>query len=548
MPDVSFEEKMKISREIRESLINADKMMKEEKFQDAAKYYKIAADLSNKLGHTEIANSYMDKAKKLTSVGGDIGPLSPKQSPPVSADNAPFPPKAPETPSASMDPMEDYIRRADKAIQEGNFGDAAKIYEEAARIVPQEAEKLLAEAIALRNKEKDLVVTRKEMLRKTDLLAEYEETLVKIKEALKNDQNQELVKLYGRAAVLAERLGKRDEAGEYRKEAIESKRRVIQEMKNAPKEGRVGLVKQYTEVLKQIKHYLDEKMWQEAANGYLEAANISYELEEYDRAKQFKEKAAKLQEQANILEHATRLKERERELWDEIKSLDRDKNIDNIMQNFDALKKIYDELENEEGLNTLNKERKQFEKIKARKEILEKANLAMAEEDFTKALESFQAALKISMDLGENTKAEGFMKIIEELSGKVDKVTRERQMIEQRSELIASAKNAIKEEPPNIAIAINNYKEAARISFELGEKELANSYLQTAKKIEEDKGLIIERENFLKDAAAALKEKNFVLASKYYEQAAKFSEKLNDGTADKYRKKAQALRDLAEDL
>ena len=62
MPDESFEDKMKISKDIRENLIKADKLIKEEKLGEAANYYKAAAELSNRLGHTEIARDYSNKA------------------------------------------------------------------------------------------------------------------------------------------------------------------------------------------------------------------------------------------------------------------------------------------------------------------------------------------------------------------------------------------------------------------------------------------------------------------------------------------------------
>ena len=44
-------------------------------------------------------------------------------------------------------------------------------------------------------------------------------------------------------------------------------------------------------------------------------------------------------------------------------------------------------------------------------------------------------------------------------------------MIEQRAEFLSSAKTAIAETPPNVTKAIEDYKEAARISFELGEDD-----------------------------------------------------------------------------
>ncbi len=527
MPEESFEEKMKISKEIRENLIKADKSMKDEKIEDAAIYYKAAADLSNRLGHTEIARDYLSKASKLIEATGGTAKVS----------------------ELTIDPMADIMKRADKAIEAGKFGDAAKIYEEAARQVPKDAERLLQEAIALRNKEKDMFTARKEIQRKVGGLQEYEQTLVKIKEAIEKNQNQELVTLYGRAAVLAERIGKRKEAGEYRKEAIEAKRKVIKERRATPTEGRRGVVKEYTAVLNQIKQYLDEKMWQEAADAYLQAAQLAYELEEFDNAKRLKEKAAKIQEQANILEHATRLKQKERDLLQEIEQLDKEKDTDKILENYKSLTELFKELNEPDGLVKIDANLKHIQKIKERQESLKNANLAMEKEDYSKALDLFQKALQISLDLNEPTKAEGFKNIIEELRGKVDKVSRSREMVEKRADLITSAKAAIKQEPPNIAVAIRNYKEAATLSFELDEKELANSYLSTAKKIEEDKGLIVERENFIKDAEVSVKEKNFSLASNYYEQAARFSEKLGDaGGAEKYRKKARALKALAEEL
>ena len=95
-----------------------------------------------------------------------------------------------------QDALDNYIKMADKAILAGNFSEAAKIYEEAARVIPKEAERMLSEAIELRKKGRDIVITQKEIHRKAGGKQDYEDTLQKIKEALEKKQYQELVKLY----------------------------------------------------------------------------------------------------------------------------------------------------------------------------------------------------------------------------------------------------------------------------------------------------------------------------------------------------------------
>ncbi|MHA1650546.1 MAG: hypothetical protein ACTSYB_10175 [Candidatus Helarchaeota archaeon] len=527
MPDESFEDRMKVSREIRESLVKANQALKEDKIKEAAQFYKVASELSGKLGHTEIAQDYLNKAKELMAqIGESSASIESKET-----------------------SLQEIIRIADKAISEGNFMEAAKIYEDAARAHPEDAKRLLSEAIALRRKERDLLVTKKDIIRKADTKQSYEETLAKIKNALENKQYKELVKLYGRAAIFAEKLGKRKEATEFRKAAIEAKRQVSKELKAEPKEGRINLVQEYTNTLKQIKKFLDEKKWQEAADGYKKAAKLAIDLEEFERAKVYQEKAAKLQEQANVIELERQLHQKRKELLEKAQLLDIEKNTEELIQIYEEVLKISKELGIMDQLEEINKTLNDLEKRKHRKKVLIEANEAMKNQDFINALELFQKALRISIDLNETTKVEGFRNIIEELKNKVDKVTRDRRVIEQRAELIAEAKLAIKENPPNIQKAIENYKEAARISIELGEDELANSYLQTAKKMEEDQGLIIERENFVRDAEEAIKEKNYLLAINYYIQAAKFSEKLGEqDLAKRYQKKAKALKELAEEL
>ncbi|HUY00184.1 MAG TPA: hypothetical protein VMV49_11555 [Candidatus Deferrimicrobium sp.] len=525
MSEESYDEKIKISREIRELLIKANQAIKENKLE-AAKYYASAAELSKRIGHTEIAQDYMKKAKELQGESGIVI----------------------ETPSVEDD-LNKFVQLADKAIMAGNFSEAARIYEEASRIIPNEAKRLISEAMALRKKEADLVVNRKELQRKTENLDAYEETLTQIKAALEKDQYEELVSLYGRAAVLAEKMGKRPEAAEYRKAAIEINKKRIEQMRAQPKDGRRKLVERYTEVLKQLKVFLDEKKWKDAANAYSEAAELAFEMEEIERGKLFRQKAAELQAQANEIEIKEHLKQKRLHLRNEIDTLDPEKDTARVILNYQEILEIYKELDDSEGFDEINKKFRRIKKVQRRKEFLIEANEAMEKKDNAKAVENFQNALRLSIDLDEPNKAEAFRKIIEELQGKVDKVARNRMMIEQRAKIIANAKAAVKEDPPNIEKSIEDYREAARISYELGESEIAQSYLQTSKKMEEDKNLIIERENFVKEAEAAVKEKNFLMASNYYNQAAKFSEKLGESVeANKYQKKANALKDLAEDL
>jgi len=526
MPEESLEEKMRVTKKIRESLVKADEAVKKNNLEEAVVQYKTAAELAEGLGHHTIAQDYLKKASDLKPVGSvntepEVIPLAPEK---------------------------EFVELAEKAVSAGNFGEAARLYEEGARKLPASSEKLLQEAVILRNKEKEMYITKKEMQRKTDSMQDYEQTLMQIKDALQKNQNQELVPLYGRAAVLAEKMGKRTEAGEYRKAAIEVKRKVISEMKGT-KEGRVQMVQRYTEILQQIKQSLDEKKWNEAAEMYMDAAKLADDMEEYDRAKLYKEKAAELKSQAQGLEKEINLKEKRLNLLKEIKSLDLEKDNEQILANYTEVLRTYEELKDKEALEEVQKSYKKAEKVGERKKSLIEANTAMEQGNHIKALEQFQRALRISIELNEQTKAEGFRKIIDELKNKVDKVARNRLMIDQRAELLAKAKSALKEPKPNIAQIVEDYKEAARISFELGENDIAQSYVETAKRVESNKDLFIERENFIKEAEAALKEKKFMMAANYYQQASKFSEKLGEHElAEKYGKKAKALKDLAEEL
>jgi len=533
MPEESLVDKMKITKKIRESLIKADEAVKQSRLEEAAGFYEEAAELAQSVGHIQIAQDYLKKASEL------------KQSENVKVEVE----SEVEPDVLSHDSENEYVELADKEIAAGKYGAAAKIYEEAARKLPGKSGELIAEAVNLRKKEKDFYVAKKETQRKADSMQDYETVLEQIKTALENNQYQELAQLYGRAAVLAERLGRRNEAGEYRKAAIEAKRKIIAGMKTAPKEGRIQLVKQYTEILNQIKQSIDEKNWSAAAKQYMEAANLASDMEEFDRAKLYKEKAEELKGKALSTEKEIDLRESRSNLLKEIESLDLEKDNEQIIANYEEVLKTYEELNDNEGLEEVQKNYKKTQKIGERKKSLIDASEAMEQGNNLDALEHFQKALKISMELNEKTKAEGFRKIIDELKGKVDKVTRNRMMIEQRAEILARTKTALKEPSPNISRVVEDYNEAARISFELGENDIAESYLETANRIESNKDLIIERESFIKDAEDALKEKKFMMASNYYFQASKFSEKLGEHElAEKYEKKAKALQDLGEEL
>ena len=275
---------------------------------------------------------------------------------------------------------------------------------------------------------------------------------------------------------------------------------------------------------------------------YIKAGNLALQMGEPDRAELYRKKAEELREEVAKQEEKEKLLKRKEELLNNIDKLDEKRSPDELILYYtELIDTLYDLGETNEVQTYKNKIEK-LKLIKERQDLENQAKEALDEKNFERGLKFYKEAAKISLKLGDNIT---YSDEIKDIETKVEKVSMHRSLIDNRSIAIANAKKFMDEN--NYDAAIKEFKEAARISDELGEIEIAQSYRETAERLNKDRDIIKEKNKFIKEAEEAIKEKNYKLASDYFEQAAKFCEKLSElKEAEKFRKKAKVISELAK--
>ncbi|MBD3229414.1 MAG: hypothetical protein GF329_14615 [Candidatus Lokiarchaeota archaeon] len=521
-------DKIEKTKEVRSLVIKALGAYKRGNLDESAMYYEKAAKISEKLGHDDLARAYRKKSKGMKDKDKKIEK------------------KLDEKEKQSID----MLKEADELIEKGKFGKAAEIFEEAASIAPQDrAIEYKREANELFKKEKEMQILKENVKRKTESKDQYLGTLDMVKSSVKEGKIDNAIHYIEKAIAIAKELGKDEEVEQLRSQAKELKKRQIKEKEEEKeykkKRGyseRGEIVEVYTETLSKLKNALSAKDYQKAFDLYIEAANLALQMGEPDRAELFRTKAEELKEEVVKQQEITKLNKRRKELKDKIDKLDEKKNTDELILYYTELIGALAELGETENIKKYDKKIEKLKLISERSKLEKEAKEAADEKNFERALSLFRKAAKISVELNDET---NYSDKIQELKEKSEKVTSQRNLIDKRSVAVANAKRLLEEN--KYEEAVEQYNIAAKNSDELGDKEIAQSYRETARRLDKDREIITEKEKFIRDAEKAIKEKNYQLASDYFNQAAKFCEKISEiEEAEKFKKKAEIILELSK--
>jgi hypothetical protein len=521
-------DKIEKTKKVRSLIIKALGAFKRGNIEESALFYEEAADISESLGHDDLAKQYKEKAKSMRTKGEVIEK------------------KLDEKEKESID----MLQEADKFIKTGEFGKAAKIFEEAADLAPSDrAVEYKREANELFKKEKEMDIIRQSLKMKEDSKAKYLELLEQIKTSVKNKDVGAAIKYIEKAIVLAKELDKDDEVEQLRNQAHELKKKQIDDIEKEKESGekksyseRGEIVEDYTQILTDLKEALSDNNYKLAFELYIKAGDLALKMGEPGRADLFRKKAEELKDEVIKQEQIEKLNSRVKELQDKIDKLDEKRNTDELILYYTELIGALAELGKTNDIETYDKKIETLKQFKKRSELETDAKKAADEKNYEKALLLFRQAAKISVDLGDNI---SYSDQIDKIKDKAEKVSTQRSLIDRRSIAIANAKKYLDEN--DYDKAVKEYQEAASISNELGDVEIAQSYRETAERLDKDREIIQEKNKFLKEAEQAIKEKNYELASDYFQQVAKFCEKISElDEAEKYRKKAKIILELSE--
>ena len=519
--------KIELTKEVRTLVIKALGAYKRGEINEAALYYEEAAKLSEKLGHNNLAEQYRARVQSLKNKDRTIEQKISEK----------------EEKSINM------LSKAEEHIKKGEFGKAAKIFEEAAEIAPiDRAAEYRREANELYKKEREMEAIRNTIKLKEESKKKYAELLEKIKTNIDNGNIDAAVTYIEKAIAIAKELGKEDAVEKLRQEALNLKRQQIKKKEEVTKEkkgddDRGSIVEEYTNTLSKLKDALTSNDFKNAFKLYLKAGELALQMGEPDRAELYRKQAEELKEKVKQQEEKEKLLKRKQELEDKIKKLNEKVQYDELIIYYtELIATLIDLNEPEDEVNKYKNKIEQLKLVKKRSELEEQAKKAVDEKNFEGALQLFKEAAKISLKIGDNYT---YSTEIEKIKAKVEEVSTHRELIDERSIAIANAKRYLEE--GKYDEAINEYKKAAQISEQLGEVEIAQSYRETAKRLDKDREIIEEKNKFIKDAEQVIKEKNYQLASDYFNQVAKFCEKLSEmKEAEKYRKKAQIILELSK--
>ncbi|MHA1269212.1 MAG: hypothetical protein ACTSPY_05435 [Candidatus Helarchaeota archaeon] len=518
--------KIELTKEVRTLIIKALGAYKRGEISESVMYYEKAAEISEKLGHEGLAKQYREKALSMKNKDMIIEK------------------KIDEKEKLSIEMLD----KAEEYIGKGEFGKAAKIFEEAAEIAPKDrAVEYKREANELFKKEREMEIIRNTLKLKEKSKNEYSELLEKIRASIQNGDVDGAINSIEKAIAIAKELGKEEDIEKLRDQALDLKRKHVKDIEEEKKEKkglseRGELVEEYTKVLTQLKHALENNNYKLAFDLYIKAGNYALQMGEPDRAELFKKKAEELKDEVVKQEKLQKLNNRKIELENKIKGLNENDNPDELILYYTELIGTLTELEETSSIKEINEKIENIKLIKKRSELEEQAKKAADEKNYERSLTLFREAAKISMKLGDN---KTYSQDINKIKNKVEQVSTQRSLIDRRSIAIANAKKYLEEN--NYDKAIREYEEAAKVSEELGDIEIAQSYRETANRLDKDREIIQEKNKFIKEAEQAIKDKNYELASNYFNQVAKFCEKISElKEAEKYRKKAKIILELSK--
>jgi len=296
------------------------------------------------------------------------------------------------------------------------------------------------------------IETKKKESTKEKKRIKRQEIVKEAERMYKSGKFSEASKLWQKAALISVELADEDRAAEYASRAytlrgkteelkkkwkIERKKELEERTRKELAAQRESLEKERKRVLELARQAENEGHLLEASRHYKLASKLSLEIGDKEMARELNEKSKEA-------------KRREAELRRRRKiELERIKEAE-------KLEKLEDQL----------------------KEAIQIAEVAVSEERWDDAAQYYSIAAKVASDIGDSEMATAYKNKANEFKKKADLESRRETLEEQRRKAIIEAEAAYVD--GDLAKAAHYYMEAAKISQELGEKDIAEGFKATA--------------------------------------------------------------------
>ena len=365
---------------------------------------------------------------------------------------------------------------------------------------------------------------------------------------------------------------------------------------------RKELEEQRKQLLAEAEEYESSEDYQNAGNIYQKLADISTKLGEKDRSKIFNEKVKEMRKKEIAKRKAIELEKRKEEIENEREILVEqaetaynEGRFDDALRNYKQAVELSKQIGDKDFIKQYTVTIKEIETKKAelirkfeaekelrkleqeRREILRRAEEAVSKENYIRASKLYREAVAISNRMGQKERAEMFearAKEMQEIAEDIRKreeeekarAEMERKRIEledKRAAALARAEQAL--EKGNFKAAATAYETAAKISLDLGEKEVATGFTAQARDIrekepelkrefrEEKRRVKVRKiqDGLLAKADRFLEREEFLEASRIYVRVAELSKDVGEKDrakefelrADECRRKEKEKRD-----
>ena len=224
------------------------------------------------------------------------------------------------------------------------------------------------------------------------------------------------------------------------------------------------------------------------------------------------------------------------------------------------------EISEEDQRKKLEAERKDLEEM--RKKVLHEAEEYEAIGDFGNAGNSYQKAADISNRLGEKDRSKVFSEKVKEVR-KREIDARKSEELEKRKEDVEAERDRLTEAAETaygegrFDDAIQSYQQAIDLAKQIGDEEYVQQYSGILKEIQERKAELVrrfesekevkkleqDRREILRRAEEAVAKENYIVASKFYNDAVALSDKMGQKErSEMFAARAKEMQEIAEDI
>ncbi len=375
-----------------------------------------------------------------------------------------------------------------------------------------------------------------------------------------------------------------------------------EEMKKKLEAERKDLEEQRKQLLAEAEEFESMESYQEAGNVYQKLADISTKLGEKDRSKIFNDKVKEMRKKEIETKKTTEIEkakediERERDiLVEQADTAINEGRFDDALRNFQQAVEISKQIGDNEFIKQYTdtireiqsqkaelirkfEAEKEIRKLEAdRREILRRAEDAVSKEDYIRASKLYREAVALSNKMGQRERSEMFesrakemQEIAEDIRKREEEERARAEMERKRITLEDSRANSLAKaehslEKGDFKSAATSYETAAKISLDLGEKEVATGFTAQARDIREKEPELRRefreekrrakvrkaQDQILTNADRFLEREEFLEASRVYVRAAELSKDVGekdrakefDLRADECRRKEKEKRD-----